>query len=200
MDSKLFLERLSKSISSWKPDIPTRTGARYCKETGLDLPGTFKQNLEKLEGEDRVFIDPSLRVSIERIKGLTVPGEKILWEHEPTNSPERAKFGVAKAMALVADTGTVVLKPQTRNASWASLLAEQVFIFSSRETIFPDLASFFSSKPAKDPPFLLVTGASRTADIEKELVIPAHGPSRLFVFITPEEADMRVLKSMMEKK
>jgi L-lactate dehydrogenase complex protein LldG len=32
-------------------------------------------------------------------------------------------------------------------------------------------------------PYVFVTGPSRTADIEKTVVIPAHGPKRLIVVL-----------------
>jgi L-lactate dehydrogenase complex protein LldG len=43
-----------------------------------------------------------------------------------------------------------------------------------------------AAKPAERGEMLLVTGPSRTADIEKKLVLGAHGPKRLVVLLVDE--------------
>jgi L-lactate dehydrogenase complex protein LldG len=40
---------------------------------------------------------------------------------------------------------------------------------------------------------VIVTGPSRTADIEKVLVIPAHGPRRLIVVMCDERVSLKSL-------
>jgi L-lactate dehydrogenase complex protein LldG len=50
-----------------------------------------------------------------------------------------------------------------------------------------DRITAYASDPAERGELLLVTGPSRTADIEKKLVLGAHGPKRLIVLVVDEE-------------
>ncbi|HPB95453.1 MAG TPA: LUD domain-containing protein, partial [Polyangiaceae bacterium] len=45
---------------------------------------------------------------------------------------------------------------------------------------------------------VLVTGPSRTADVEKVLVIPAHGPRKLVVVLCEEPVDLSSLRKPPE--
>ena len=199
MEKNKFLEKIEKSISSWKIEIPKLSNVKYCKKTDLPLDLTFKNNLEGMEGDDKVYLLSSLEEAKEKIKEKTGQTERILWEHIKPEKPERAKYGIAKAYAFVADTGSVLLKPKSKKFSWASLLAEEVFIIGNKNNIYPDLYTMFQSNDVLDPPYLIVTGSSRTADIEKELVIPAHGPAKLYIMLIPEEPDLNKLYALFSK-
>ena len=109
---------------------------------------------------------------------------------EPSEENLRAAdVGVDRADLLLAETGTVVRSYESRVASRISLVPS-VSVFLGRESdIVPGLPEMFEHiadrHRAGRAYTILITGPSRTADIEKQLVIPAHGPRELLVLLHP---------------
>ncbi|MBI5485805.1 MAG: LUD domain-containing protein [Deltaproteobacteria bacterium] len=108
--------------------------------------------------------------------------------------PERREyaFGVTGAAALIADTGGVVLDLRRRDLAVPSLLVDTHVVVAHPSRLVADLPAFFRMRAEKRvrgdwyDVQVLVTGPSRTADIEKTLVIPAHGPRRMVVILCDE--------------
>ena len=93
--------------------------------------------------------------------------------------------GVDQADLLIADTGTVVRTYASREESRVSLVPPRSVFLATPDLIVPGLpealdrlGDLHRAGPAYT---ILITGPSRTADIEKQLVIPAHGPRELVV-------------------
>ncbi len=165
-----------------------------------DLPGLarrFQESLHDLAGPDEAHIFSRLEEAAPFLREAAGHGP-ILWEDAPPSAPTRAPLGVCRAWKAAASTGSILLRPPTREASWASLLADRVVALASLEDLLPDLEALFASLAPPEPAALLVTGSSRTADIEKELVIPAHGPSRLDVLLLEEAPDLARLRAFLE--
>jgi len=93
----------------------------------------------------------------------------------------RAEVGITTVDALIADTGTLVLRSRQRGDRLCSLLPEIHLAIALKAPIFPNLAAFFETAP-QNLSLSLITGPSRTADIEKQLVLGAHGPRRVVVW------------------
>lgn len=98
-----------------------------------------------------------------------------------------ADIGVSCANFLVADTGTVVLKSSLYEPQMLSLLPPVSIIIGEKDNLVPDLDTFLSNFN-EDCNITLITGPSRTADIEKILVTGVHGPKKLIVIIFDEKA------------
>jgi L-lactate utilization protein LutC len=100
----------------------------------------------------------------------------------------RADVGVDTADRLLADTGTVVKTFPTRESSRPSLVPPVSVFLAKVADLVPGYGEAFehlaASHSAGRAYSVLITGPSRTADIEKTLVIPAHGPRDLIVLIT----------------
>ncbi|MBI5501308.1 MAG: LUD domain-containing protein [Deltaproteobacteria bacterium] len=111
--------------------------------------------------------------------------------------PERREyaFGVTGAAALIADTGGVVLDLRRRDFAIPSLLVDTHVVVAHPSRLVADLPAFFRLRAEKRvrgdwyDVQVLVTGPSRTADIEKTLVIPAHGPRRMVVILCDEPVE-----------
>jgi L-lactate dehydrogenase complex protein LldF len=108
--------------------------------------------------------------------------------------PERREyaFGITGAAALIADTGGVALDLRRRDLAIPSLLVDTHVVVAHPSRLVADLPEFFRLRAEKRMRGdwcdlqVLVTGPSRTADIEKTLVIPAHGPRRMVVVLCDE--------------
>jgi L-lactate dehydrogenase complex protein LldG len=96
-----------------------------------------------------------------------------------------ADVGVTEADYLVADSGTLVLRAAGR-ARGVSLLPPVHVAIVTRDRLRVDLGTALAdlrASGAHDSCVTLVTGPSRTADIEKKLVVGVHGPCALHVVL-----------------
>ncbi|MCG8588615.1 MAG: lactate utilization protein [Proteobacteria bacterium] len=93
-------------------------------------------------------------------------------------------LAITAAEAGLADTGTLVLRPGPAHPRALSVLAPVHVAILREEDLHPHLAAFAASE-ARRPrhPCILVTGPSRTADIEMILTRGVHGPRTLHVVL-----------------
>jgi L-lactate dehydrogenase complex protein LldG len=112
------------------------------------------------------------------VRAADRPGERTL---------AAADVGVDRADLLLADTGTVLKTFPDRAASRASLVPEVSVFLADVDSLVPGYPEAFARLAERHREgraySVLITGPSRTADIEKTLVIPAHGPSALTVIV-----------------
>ena len=96
-----------------------------------------------------------------------------------------ADVGLTTADYLVAESGTLVLRADGRARS-VSLLPPVHVAIVTRDRLWADLGAALAdlrAAGARDSCVTLVTGPSRTADIEKKLVVGVHGPCALHVVL-----------------
>jgi L-lactate dehydrogenase complex protein LldG len=118
----------------------------------------------------------------------------IPFESDPEKFMEM-KLGITRCEYLVARLGTVMVSSRVSPGRKINVFPEMHIVVAYTSQLVPDLKDAFRllrKKYEEDFPSLvtLVTGPSRTADIEKTLVLGAHGPKELYVFLiedrTPE--------------
>lgn len=96
-------------------------------------------------------------------------------------------LGVTSCDCLVAQTGSIVVSTLSAGGRALSVLPPTHLAIARRDQIVPDLVSAMAllrKRYDKRWPSALsvITGPSRTADIEKILVLGAHGPKRLVLY------------------
>jgi L-lactate utilization protein LutC len=99
-----------------------------------------------------------------------------------------ADFGISGVDYLVAETGTIVLHSGADQPRSLSLLPPVHIAVAERKQLVPDLFDLFQSsenKPARPLPscITLITGPSKTGDIELRLVTGVHGPGEIHVIL-----------------
>ena len=113
----------------------------------------------------------------------TAPG--LTRNREPTG-PDDAAFAVAPFG--IAETGTLVYPAaETQPASWHFRAGLEIAVISA-DSITPDLESVLARiklDGALPSTMNLVTGPSRTGDIEQTLELGAHGPKELVILMVP---------------
>jgi L-lactate dehydrogenase complex protein LldG len=93
---------------------------------------------------------------------------------------------VSEAIYGLADTGSVVLASSPEEPRARSLLPAVHISLLSEERILPGLAELFDALGGELPSALaIVTGPSRSADIEQKLVVGVHGPGEVHVVLQP---------------
>jgi L-lactate dehydrogenase complex protein LldG len=91
---------------------------------------------------------------------------------------------VSAADHALAATGTLVFTPDTLADRLAAGLTPWHIAVVPSSRLVRDLSALFEASPdVTRRSLLLVTGPSRTADIEKQIVLGAHGPKRLTVVV-----------------
>ncbi len=99
-------------------------------------------------------------------------------------APEIAGAGVSRASFALANTGSVVLAASPDEPRAASLLPDVHVTLVAEDVILPGLEELFAAVGDDLPSSLaIVTGPSRSADIEQLLTVGVHGPGEVHVVI-----------------
>jgi L-lactate utilization protein LutC len=99
-------------------------------------------------------------------------------------SPQIDGAGVSRATYALADTGSVVLAASPDEPRAASLLPDVHVTLVAEDVILPGLEELFAAVGGDLPSSLaIVTGPSRSADIEQLLTVGVHGPGEVHVVI-----------------
>ena len=101
---------------------------------------------------------------------------------------EQCDVGISGCDALIAQTGSVLVTNQSAGGRALSALPPHHVVIARADQLIADLPDAFELL-RKDyqndwPSFIsFITGPSRTGDIERILVLGAHGPKRLTIFL-----------------
>jgi L-lactate utilization protein LutC len=99
----------------------------------------------------------------------------------------RADFGLSGVDYLIAETGSVILTSRLEQPRTLSLLPPIHVAVAERRQILPDLFDLFAALGAKleELPACvsIITGPSKTGDIELRLVTGVHGPGEVHVVL-----------------
>ncbi len=170
-------------------------------EKSLEI--TFKENLEKVNGlvylcssieelynelkdflasrsKDRVFCDED-----EICRNLNDFGIPFQGSPELSNDLE---VGITGCEFLIAHTGSVMVSSAQKGGRQMFIYPAFHIVIAQKKQLVDYLEIAYSGiieKYKEDFPshISLITGPSRTADIEKTLVLGAHGPRELVVFV-----------------
>ena len=109
-----------------------------------------------------------------------------------TAEVERADVGITGCDALIAQTGSILLNARSAGGRALSVLPPHHIVIARESQLLPDLPSAFEflKETYKDayPSFItLITGPSRTGDIERILVLGAYGPRILTIFLMQDQ-------------
>ncbi len=112
-------------------------------------------------------------------------------ETDPREDFFAADVGITNVYRLIAETGTVVVASQPNEPRSASLLPPVHIVLADRSQLLPDLFDLFDlfspnvTENQSLPPscLSLITGPSKTGDIELKLVTGVHGPGEIHVIV-----------------
>ncbi|EIS3738788.1 LUD domain-containing protein [Aeromonas hydrophila] len=117
---------------------------------------------------------------------LTPAGEFAGWKDELFDV---CQAGITHCAGAIADTGTLVLLPDGGEPRTLSLVPPCHIALLAASTITDNLAGLVAVgrwQQAMPTNLLLVSGPSKTADIQQTLAYGAHGPSRLLVVLVED--------------
>lgn len=164
-DSEGVLERLKALLS----DLASKSCAAWNREEFRDWP------LDRLWQSGKC--QPFEASAAERWKQVS----------------HHADVGITSADFAVAETGSLLLTAAPNRPRSASLLPSCHIVLLRADRIVPTLEDalerfFKKEEPRLPSALLLITGPSRTSDIENDLSIGVHGPGRLIVIVDQRQA------------
>jgi L-lactate utilization protein LutB len=190
-------EKLSDSEDNENPTADRGTDARQDHD---DLIKKFSQELVSLDGEftlcqpqdlPKLIIDELNQLRINAIhaweKDALPAGLIVTLEKEGISIREdldsEVKVGISGAEAAIAATGTLVLPSGKGKPQFVSLTPEIHFAVLNASDICQDLAQGLQLPAIREASTIsLISGPSRTADIEMTLTLGVHGPRKVHVF------------------
>jgi L-lactate dehydrogenase complex protein LldG len=101
---------------------------------------------------------------------------------------EACDAGITTCEALVAQTGSILISAADCGGRALSVLPPHHVVIATADQIVGDLTDAFARLRSNHPGglpsyFSFITGPSRTGDIERILVLGAHGPKKLTVLL-----------------
>ena len=176
-------------------DLPDVTFARELTKVGVqfvycegedDLVSTLSALASDRDWHDVFCTDPSMQYI------LTQAGIPFQSDQEALRD---MKVGVTGCEYLIARLGSVMISSRQDSGRRLNVYPEIHIIIAYTHQLVEDLKDAIAAireKYTNKLPSLIsvITGPSRTADIEKTLVMGAHGPKELFVFFTEVEEDV----------
>lgn len=116
---------------------------------------------------------------------LKAKGLKVITPHAGAKSMARASLGITRAVAGIARTGTIVVDSGTSRTRLVSSLPPVHLALLDTASLYSDPGDFLRSLPPTSPSstLTLITGPSRSADIELVITVGVHGPKHLIIFL-----------------
>jgi L-lactate dehydrogenase complex protein LldG len=104
------------------------------------------------------------------------------------NELEACDAGITECDALIAQTGSVLITNRSAGGRALSVLPPHHVVLARRDQLLRDLPEafqFLKKKYGSNYPSMMsfITGPSRTGDIERILVLGAHGPKKLTIIM-----------------
>ncbi|TDQ75478.1 L-lactate dehydrogenase complex protein LldG [Sphingobacterium yanglingense] len=171
------------------------------EEESLDV--TFARELTDIGGKF-VYCDGEISV-IENLIGLVEelgmtkiyawePSVNVLLKHygfpylATDRNFEQAEIGITACEALIARNGSVMISNANEGGRRLSIYPPVHIVLAKASQLVMDIRHAIAQLKDRYPTYLpsmvtTITGPSRTADIEKKLVLGAHGPKELYVFL-----------------
>ncbi len=94
-----------------------------------------------------------------------------------------ANVGISGVDHLVAETGSIAIGARPEEPRSLSLLPPVHIAVADRSQLLPDLFDLFAGRPSMPSCLTLITGPSKTGDIELRLVTGVHGPGEVHVVL-----------------
>jgi L-lactate dehydrogenase complex protein LldG len=145
----------------------------------------IQEDIKDAAGFYAVWADsPFLKGIDTKALAARVPGLKFEVTRELAKG---AKIGITQMEWGIANTGTLAQDSTKAEQRLASALSSIHIMLLGTDCIVADLPAFMAKMhPATGNYLALITGPSKTADIERVLAIGVHGPERVVILCVDE--------------
>jgi L-lactate dehydrogenase complex protein LldG len=153
-----------------------------------EIPSAVARYLDALTLPERIAAQKShAGVCWPEFADLDWRGAGLAIEARPTTGGDR--LGITGAFCAIAETGTLVVTSSPSTPTATTLLPDTHVAVLRAADIVPGMEEAFARVRAADPllprAINLISGPSRTGDIEQTIVLGAHGPYRVHILLLP---------------
>lgn len=177
------------------PDYPADVALSLGAQAPGDPVARFRERLEAVRGRSftapaelaawlieqratRGFCDPALTAWLAPALGAGITLETT-FDRERIDAYQ---FGITRARAAVAETGSLILDDAGTSTRLAALAPWIHIAVVTPDRILPDVAAAIAAL-GDDPNVIFCTGPSKTADVEGILIEGVHGPGEQVALI-----------------
>ncbi|WP_064604850.1 LutC/YkgG family protein [Photobacterium sp. J15] len=161
-------EVISTKVELLESTLTEVVATKQLKRIAIGKDGEFIHEIQQASGQnDVISFDQDIRE----------------WKHELF---EQVDAGITHCLAGIADTGTLVLWPSTDEPRTLSLIPPTHVALLKRSTLSNNFAELIRQQAwhiGMPTNAILVSGPSKTADIQQTLAYGAHGPKELIVIL-----------------
>lgn len=158
----------------------------------LEIMSNCSPGVDLLSGEPRSALllgFPGLPSELDELLRRRLGSAGLIVSRGLREYPGGLDVGLAFAEVALADTGACLIAAHDEDARLATMLPEISLLLLPDDAFLPGLSEavfLFRLGLAPNPANLcLITGPSRTADIERVLTLGAHGPVELYILVGP---------------
>ena len=190
------------------PPEPDWTAPVHPPLSDADVVVAFAESFRRVGGEFYYCETlPELAAQIAGFRQRQQVGPPFVWEPEmqallytagvafradETDFVAQADLSLTSCEALVARTGSVLVSAGTASGRRLSIYPDQHLVLARPSQVVAEIGDALQLVQARYGGQLpsmvsLTSGPSRTADIEKTLVLGAHGPRRLALFLLEDD-------------
>ncbi|MEN3037595.1 MAG: lactate utilization protein [Candidatus Kryptonium sp.] len=171
---------LSESVKRFKFEFE-RAGGNLIEARPEEIHEVLS-GIVSSENIRRIFAETFEKDINEKIKDLQV--DQIITQPHLEKQLADIDASITGCDFLIAETGTIVFIHKENKFKSAVLLPRIHIVIANRSQIIPTLEELFKRIGGNFDSIFLITGPSRTADIEKVLVRGVHGPQKVYLILT----------------
>lgn len=206
-----MLKKIRKGLiqSTDQPFLNLETAASVYPPAGESLDIIFAEQFTSVQGNfiycesEKEFIDNLNGLAAEKNWNNIFAWEYFLQDFlqqkgfmrlRVGNNLDKADAGISLCECLVARTGSILLSSRQASGRSLPVYPPVHLVLAYHNQLIYDLKEalqFVSEKYNGNTPSMIsiATGPSRTADIEKTLVLGAHGPKEVYVFFVDQPGE-----------
>ncbi|MBI5348223.1 MAG: LUD domain-containing protein [Chloroflexi bacterium] len=167
-------------ITQFEDEWKKLSGVFVCASDGVGWTLNFlrERNVKRVIAWDEKFLpvkglhDALKREGIEIVDQVIATGDRLA----RVKNVAGAEVGITAAEAASAEVGALVLNHGAGRGRLASVIAPIHIAFIRRDQFYPSLENCWAKIDSTASNTVVIAGPSRTSDIERVLVVGAHGP------------------------
>jgi L-lactate dehydrogenase complex protein LldG len=172
-------ERTEKLIERFNLEFERVGGVFIMAKKDQILP-ILNQTL-KVENAEKIFVEKFDDELSDILKQLDA--KQIITQAHSEKQLVEVDASITGCDYLIAETGTIVFIHNEKRFKSSILLPRVHIVIAKSEQIYESFEHVFEKMDKKFDSIFLVTGPSRTADIEKVIVKGVHGPQMVYLIL-----------------
>jgi len=182
-DHKIYHNPIIDSIATFSDEL-TKVSGQYIYFDHLnELKSNFTQLIDTKKWDNIFCKEPFIQ---------NILSELNISYHSDESHFYETQTGITLCEFLIARFGTIMVSSKSASGRRLHVYPEKHVVIAFTSQMVNEISEAYTNilkKYQSEPPSLisLITGPSRTADIEKTLVLGAHGPKELCVILVNDK-------------